>query len=363
MVRSIFLIIIIGLAIIVSGCTDGQDVSSVVKGLPEVQQFMNEHPNAKITVTYWSKEEVTQSMQEISQQCDKIITPVAMYRATVSEGGLKIISWINAENHIVICSITQGSGSPQIPTSTPIQTHEAIKAPIASIVVSNNPDTQVPDLKISHKGGDTLKGGEWKVSIVAVGQPPLFKVSNGDFSVGGQIIATTITCNFGNCPGLSTLAKYDVKLVHIPSNAMLVDTVVEVRSYTNSSVTPTPIQTSISTKAPTASIVAANNPDSLGVDMKIQHKGGDLLKGGEWKLSIVPVGTAPTFVTSAVGSDFGIGSMITTHTWTSSADVIVTNSAVIAPVADTWTAGSKLDVKLVHIPSNAMLIDTVIEVR
>jgi len=116
-------------------------------------------------------------------------------------------------------------------------------------------------------------------------------------------------------------------------------------------------------KAPTASIVAANNPDSPSVDMKIQHKGGDLLKGGEWKLSIVPVGTAPTFVTSAVGSDFGVGSMITAQTWTSSAGVIVTNSAVTAPVADTWIAGSKLDVKLVHIPSNAMLIDTVVEVR
>jgi len=59
------------LAIVFSGCTGKQDVTSVVKALPEVQQFMNEHPNAKITVTYWSKEEVTQSLQEISQQCEK----------------------------------------------------------------------------------------------------------------------------------------------------------------------------------------------------------------------------------------------------------------------------------------------------
>jgi hypothetical protein len=359
MVKSIILIII-GLAIVFSGCTGSKDVTSVVKALPEVQQFMNEHPNAKITVTYWSKEEVTQSLQEISQQCDKSITPVAMYKAIVSEGNLKIISWINAENQIIICSITQGSGSPQTSTpiqTTPIQTSVSTKAPTASIVVSNNLDTPVPDLKISHKGGDTLKDSEWKVSLVEVGQPPLFKVIIGDFSAGGQIIATTTTCDFGNCPALLSQAKYDVKLVHIPSNTMLIDTVVEVRG------TVTPIQTSVSTKAPTASIVASNSPDSPGIDMKIMHKGGDLLKGGEWKLSIVPVGEPPMFVNSATGSDFGVGAMITTHNWTSSADVIVTNSAVTSSAPDTWIYGSKLDIKLVHIPSNAILLDAVIEVR
>ncbi len=123
----ILLIAVIGLAVIASGCTGGQDVTSVVKALPEVQQFMKEHPNAQITVTYWSKEEVAQSSQEISQQCDKPITPAAMYKASVSEGVLKIVSWINAENQIVICSTTTGSGIPSktTPTSTATTTPES----------------------------------------------------------------------------------------------------------------------------------------------------------------------------------------------------------------------------------------------
>jgi hypothetical protein len=292
------------------------------------------------------------------------------YKAIVSEGNLKIISWIKADNQIVICSITQGSGSSQIPTptpaqtSTPKQTYVSTKAPISSIVASNNPDTQDPDLRISHKGGDILKGGEWKISIVASGQTPLYKVSNNDFSVGGLIIATTTTCDAAiiteksvtGCTAISS-GMYNVNLVHIPSNAMLIDTFLEVRG------TVTPIQTSVSTKSPTASIVASNSPDSPGIDMKIMHKGGDLLKGGEWKLSIVPVGEPPMFVNSATGSDFGVGAMITTHNWTSSADVIVTNSAVTSSAPDTWIYGSKLDIKLVHIPSNAILLDAVIEVR
>lgn len=156
MVKSIILIIVIVLAIIFSGCTGSKDVTSAFKAIPEVQKFLSEHPTAKITMTYWSKEEVEKSANDISQQCDKTITPVAMYKATVSEGDLKVVSWINVENQIVICSTTSGSiltspkttpatqgrDSPQISTSTPIQTPFSTKAPTVSVVASNNPDTQ-----------------------------------------------------------------------------------------------------------------------------------------------------------------------------------------------------------------------------
>ncbi|MGB8218631.1 MAG: hypothetical protein WCE94_15140 [Candidatus Methanoperedens sp.] len=113
------------MAVIASGCTGTKDITSTIKALPEVQQFMKEHPNATITVTYWSKEDVAKIEQEISQQCGKSITPAAMYKATIIDGDLKIVSWIDAENQILICSITEGKKTqepaPLIPTpiSTP----------------------------------------------------------------------------------------------------------------------------------------------------------------------------------------------------------------------------------------------------
>jgi flagellin-like protein len=122
------------------------------------------------------------------------------------------------------------------------------KAPTSSIVVANNPDTPEADLKISHKGGDMLKGGDWKVSVVKVGNAPVYNSSlsitggGGDFSVGGLILVNTtisvITKGFeanntilygGSGLSLNRTEKYDIKLVHIPSSAMLIDTVVEVR--------------------------------------------------------------------------------------------------------------------------------------
>ncbi len=44
----------------------------------------------------------------------------------------------------------------------------------------------------------------------------------------------------------------------------------------------------------------SNNPDTSTYDLKVQHKGGDTLKAGDWKISVVPAsgtGTSPVFVT------------------------------------------------------------------
>ncbi len=115
--------------------------------------------------------------------------------------------------------------------------------------------------------------------------------------------------------------------------------------------------------APTASITAANNPDTTEADLKIQHKGGDTLKGGDWKLSLVPVGTAPSFNVSVAGSDFSVGAQIITNKTTNPVtNVVITNSSITGTGGTTIISG-KYDVKLVHVPSNAMLLDQVVEVR
>ncbi len=126
-------------------------------------------------------------------------------------------------------------------------------------------------------------------------------------------------------------------------------------------------------KAPTASIVAANNPDTGAPDLKIQQKGGDLLKAGDWKVSIVAVGDSPVYVTSSntSASDFGVGSQLTTGYLTNNTVVpgetyYTLTSSGLTTTGGNFTqmvSGQKYDVKLVHIPSSAMLLDTVVEVR
>ena len=122
-------------------------------------------------------------------------------------------------------------------------------------------------------------------------------------------------------------------------------------------------------KAPTSSIVVANNADTAEADYKITHKGGDSMKGGDYKLSVVAIGAAPQYVTSTTGSDFTVGHQmdvndLTTPCATAANNCTVTNTSFSQTVGfSNLSTGVKYDVKLVHIPSNAIMVDQVLEVR
>lgn len=104
--KSIFFVTIC-LIVLVSGCTDSADITKTVEQLPQVQQFMEEHPDATITVTYWSQEEVEAIQEKLSQDFGKNVTPRPMYKAVTSAGDILIITWIDAENQIVLYSHTE----------------------------------------------------------------------------------------------------------------------------------------------------------------------------------------------------------------------------------------------------------------
>jgi len=121
------------------------------------------------------------------------------------------------------------------------------KGPTAAITAENYPETiGTADLKIQHKGGDTLQSGDWKISIVPVGNHPVYRVSSADFNVGDQIITMNVTdypgANYnvtnsaieinpdpGSAARLVSGQKYEVKIIVYPFKSVTLDTVVEVR--------------------------------------------------------------------------------------------------------------------------------------
>ncbi len=121
------------------------------------------------------------------------------------------------------------------------------KPPTAAITVASIPETiGLVDMKIQHKSGDTLRAGDWWISIVPVGQPPAYKDSSTMFKAGDQIITTNVTnypgatynvtnrvvnITVGDDPSARLVAsqKYDVKIIVYPFKSMALDTVVEVR--------------------------------------------------------------------------------------------------------------------------------------
>ncbi|MDO8726167.1 MAG: type IV pilin N-terminal domain-containing protein [Candidatus Methanoperedens sp.] len=118
------------------------------------------------------------------------------------------------------------------------------KGPTAVITLGNVPDTTgIIDLKIVHKAGDTLRSGEWKISIVSAGEVPAYQTSSTDFQVGDQIITTNLTNGtgaynvtnkfigyaVGTGPTLSANHKYEVKIIVMPYQTLVTDAVVSVR--------------------------------------------------------------------------------------------------------------------------------------
>ena len=118
------------------------------------------------------------------------------------------------------------------------------KGPTASITISTVPETiERIDMKIMHKGGDTLKAGDWRISIVKAGDPPQFRISSTDFKVGDQIVTYNLTSGAGTytvtsnsiysetpeAPRIKAETKYDVKIIVYPFETLVVDAVVSVR--------------------------------------------------------------------------------------------------------------------------------------
>ena len=118
------------------------------------------------------------------------------------------------------------------------------KGPVANIQVANFPETpEIIDMKIVHKAGESFKPGDWRISIVEVGQPPKFIVASTGLSVGDQIITTNLTNSAGTvsvtnrnitviggtATHLKPETKYDVKIIVFPYKTMTTDVIVSVR--------------------------------------------------------------------------------------------------------------------------------------
>ncbi|WMW24369.1 hypothetical protein RE474_09730 [Methanolobus sediminis] len=127
--NSFFMILLV--AVLISGCAENNDITSAVEQLPQVQQFLEEHPDATITVTYWSEEEIAEIQDELSQEFGKTVTPKPMYKAVVSSGDIVSITWIDAETQTVLYSYTENTSSDldsnSVEDSNKTETHDDVE--------------------------------------------------------------------------------------------------------------------------------------------------------------------------------------------------------------------------------------------
>lgn len=96
--------------VLVSGCI-GQAPEDIAKANPTVQQFLDEHPNAEITATYFPESQVQEIIDTIRTECNNPQMQSKNYykvHVTDPSSGFSVIGWIDWDNKITLCIITKG---------------------------------------------------------------------------------------------------------------------------------------------------------------------------------------------------------------------------------------------------------------
>ena len=117
---------------------------------------------------------------------------------------------------------------------------------------------------------------------------------------------------------------------------------------------------------PSVSLTASSNSATTGADVVIKHIGGEALIGSDWKFSVVPEGNTSAYVTTSSDDDFEVGMQLIIDTRQTS-ETVATGWGDVwkysGVVGDDLLDTGKYSVQVVHIPSNSMVLDTVVEVR
>jgi len=103
--------------IAISGCISA-DPATFARLNPMVQEFLEEHPNAEITVTHYTAAEAGAIIDQIADTCQKeTVEAKEYYRITIEDdtSGLKVTAWVDWENQLIECALKTG-GAPDDPS-------------------------------------------------------------------------------------------------------------------------------------------------------------------------------------------------------------------------------------------------------
>ncbi len=121
-------------AVLVSGCT-GNDATSMIKALPEVQQFLNAHPNADITAVFYDIKTVSMVIDDIVADCGKQMEIRDYWKIVVKENDSEITVWVDGKTNKPLCMIKKGAQT----TTTPNATATAVNSGASPASAENNP--------------------------------------------------------------------------------------------------------------------------------------------------------------------------------------------------------------------------------
>lgn len=97
--------------VIASGCTDSNaDVTAAAEALPQVQEFLDENPDAEITAVRWNSDYLQDNQDQIPEKCRPAIEMEKdHYKVDIQDEEEQINVWLGAEQKEVMCIKREGS--------------------------------------------------------------------------------------------------------------------------------------------------------------------------------------------------------------------------------------------------------------
>ena len=77
-----FSILSIIVIVFLSGCS-GNNINDIVKSMPQVKQFLADHPDSTLTTIYWDTNKVSSNMNIIQSDCGEKLEVKPYYKVDV----------------------------------------------------------------------------------------------------------------------------------------------------------------------------------------------------------------------------------------------------------------------------------------
>ena len=148
--KGFFLLISVFCATLLSGCVTnsegGTDVTALASSLPQVKAFLEQYPNAKISVVLWDSATVEKNIASIRADCGEQFAVADYYRVSVIDPSFTLTVWLDKSGQNVMCAVKAASAvnPTYVPTGTPTQLPGSTAVPAVSATPAST--TEMPPL-------------------------------------------------------------------------------------------------------------------------------------------------------------------------------------------------------------------------
>ncbi|MBI5064992.1 hypothetical protein HZA97_02035 [Candidatus Woesearchaeota archaeon] len=105
------LISLLVVLLFLSACSGMTDVTSLVKTFPEVQNFLEQYPDADLRVVYWSNSAVQENIAVVRSDCGDQVQVQPYWNVKVKKGELTLQLWLDGDTKQPICIIKKATHS------------------------------------------------------------------------------------------------------------------------------------------------------------------------------------------------------------------------------------------------------------